>query len=88
MSREFPRLPREIFMNELHETAVAVAPQPVPALLNGVQAARYVGLSKTGWHRAKSVVGFPKPVRVSGSGLRWRKADLDEWVAEMRPARL
>jgi predicted DNA-binding transcriptional regulator AlpA len=62
-------------------------PAPVPLLLNGVKAARYLGLSRSGWFRAKAVVGFPKPVRVLGNGDRWRKADLDEWVAKMRPSR-
>jgi predicted DNA-binding transcriptional regulator AlpA len=69
------------------QKAEQTAPPAVPALLDGVRAARYVGLSKTGWYRAKSVVGFPKPVRVEGSGLRWRRVDLDAWVSGMRPAR-
>jgi predicted DNA-binding transcriptional regulator AlpA len=72
-------------MNDRTESAVAA--MPVPALLDGVRAMNYLGLSRSGWFRAKSAVGFPRPVRVEGSGLRWRRSDLDEWVSRMRPAR-
>jgi hypothetical protein len=59
----------------------------VPALLDGLAARRYLGLSKTGWHRAKSAGLLPKSVHVDGSGERWRKTDLDRFTAGLKPRR-
>ena len=59
----------------------------VPLLLDGVQARKYLGLSKSGWHRAKSAGLLPDAVHVEGSGDRFRRADLDALVERLKPRR-
>ena len=76
------------FENFVKRIVDAVAEQvQVPALLDAVAARRYCGLSKSGWHRAKSAGLLPKSVYVEGSGDRWRKRDLDHWIERMRSRR-
>lgn len=58
-----------------------------PALLDQVQARTYCGMSKSGWHRARSAGLVPRPVHIEGSGLRWKRSDLDDWISKMKPAR-
>jgi hypothetical protein len=70
------------------KAAVAEALETIPALLDGAQARRYVGLSKSGWHRARSAGLLPKPVLVEGSGDRYRRADLDKFVERLKPRRV
>lgn len=59
----------------------------VPQLLDGVQARRYVGLSKSAWFRAKSAGLLPRAVFVEGAGDRYRRADLDKFVERLKPRR-
>jgi predicted DNA-binding transcriptional regulator AlpA len=58
-----------------------------PHLLDGAQARRYVGLSRSGWFRAASAGVLPKPVFIAGSGDRYRRADLDRFVERLRTRR-
>ena len=60
---------------------------PVPQLLDQVAAMNYVGLKRSGWFRLKSAGLLPKPVYLEGSGERFRRADLDRWIAAMKPHR-
>lgn len=53
-----------------------------PALLSPVQAAVYVSMSRRWLYRALSAGEFPKPVKI-GKATRWRRADLDAWIAEL-----
>jgi|LSQX01.3.fsa_nt_gb excisionase family DNA binding protein len=53
-----------------------------PALLTPAQASTYVGMSRRWVYRALSAGEFPRPVKV-GRSTRWRRADLDQWIAEL-----
>jgi predicted DNA-binding transcriptional regulator AlpA len=46
---------------------------------------RYVGLSRSGYYRLMAANEAPKPVPLPGVRLRWRKSDLDAWVARLKP---
>ena len=62
----------------------AAAPIP-PALLTADEAAAYIGMSRRWVWRATSAGLFPQPVRVGGA-TRWRRADLDRWIADLEEA--
>ena len=59
----------------------------VPQLLDQTAAMRYVGLSKSGWFRAKSAGLLPNPVYIDGSGEKWKRRDLDAWVERLKTRR-
>jgi predicted DNA-binding transcriptional regulator AlpA len=59
----------------------------VPQTLDGRGAARYLGLSRSGFARARAAGALPRPVLIEGSGMRYRKRDLDEWLARRKPGR-
>ena len=67
--------------------AVAEATSILPQLLDQGDAWTYCGLSRSGWFRLKSAGELPAPIHVSGVGLRWRRADLDKWLARLKPRR-
>jgi predicted DNA-binding transcriptional regulator AlpA len=46
---------------------------------------RYLGLSRSAWYRLLSSGQAPPPVPLPGSRPRWRRADLDSWVARLKP---
>lgn len=60
-------------------TAVAAAGEP-PFLLTAEDVARYLQISIRSVFRLKSLGLLPRPVAVLGS-VRWRRADIEEWVA-------
>jgi predicted DNA-binding transcriptional regulator AlpA len=60
---------------------------PLPQLFDQADAMRYVGLPRSTWFRLRSADELPAPVAVPGSGPRWRRADLDKWLAKLKPAR-
>lgn len=82
---------REPFAELLAAVRAAIAEElaaaSVPQLLDGVQARKYVGLSRSGWFRALSAGRLPKPVFVEGSGERFRRVDLDKFVERLKPRR-
>jgi predicted DNA-binding transcriptional regulator AlpA len=83
-------LGREDFKALVDAVAQAVSErlsQPHPQLLDGVAARRYLGMSKSGWHRAKSAGLLPAAVFIEGSGSRWRKRDLDSWLERLKSRR-
>jgi predicted DNA-binding transcriptional regulator AlpA len=45
----------------------------------------YVGLSRSAFYRLMSAGEAPRPVPLSGTRLRWRRADLDAWVSRLKP---
>lgn len=51
------------------------------SLLNIQEAARYVSLSVSSLAKFRVYGGGPKYVRLSPRSIRYRKSDLDEWVA-------
>jgi len=73
----------------------ATVPLPVPAaapakpglLLTQNKSWEYVGIPRSTWFRLRSAGSLPEPVNVPGSGLFWRRADLDKWVASLKPER-
>ncbi len=61
--------------------------KPTAQLLDQPAAMGYCGLKRSGWFRLKSAGLLPKPLTLEGSGERWRRADLDRWIAAMKPRR-
>jgi prophage regulatory protein len=51
-------------------------------LLNCEEAAAIIGISKRHWYRLVSEGAAPAPVRL-GRCVRWRQADLDEWIKNL-----
>jgi len=58
-----------------------------PQMLDQCEAHRYCGLSRSTWFKLRSADRLPQPVHVEGSGLRWRKSDLDRWMGTLKPRR-
>jgi len=58
-----------------------------PLLLSQSEAWTYLGLPRSTWFRLRSAGKLPDPVNVPGSGLFWRRADLDKWVTNLKPER-
>ncbi len=55
-----------------------------PLLLTIEEVSQLIGLSVRQIHRLKSLGGFPKEVRIGGS-VRFRRQDIEEWVADGCP---
>jgi len=51
-----------------------------PLLLTDVQAANLAGISRATWHRLRSAGKLPPSVRL-GRSVRWRRAEIEEWIA-------
>lgn len=56
-----------------------------PLTFTQAEAARYAGLSRSGWFRLKSAGLLPKPVHVPGVGVRYRRSDLERWAERLKP---
>lgn len=67
--------------------AVRESVGPLPQLFDQPGAMKYVGLARSTWFRLRSMGEIPEPVSVPGTGPRWRRADLDAWLARLKPAR-
>lgn len=67
--------------------AAAVKATPAPQLLDQSAAATYCGLARSTWFRLRAEGELPEPVSVAGSGMKWRRADLDKWLARLKPRR-
>jgi excisionase family DNA binding protein len=52
----------------------------VPELLTVEQAAAMAGVGKRSWWRFSSSGKAPAPVRI-GRSVRWRRAEIAEWIA-------
>ena len=53
-----------------------------PLLLDAREASMLCGVSLRSWHRLVSSGDVPQPVRIGhGRLVRWRRADLEDWVA-------
>ena len=53
-------------------------------LLSDVEVAALMSVSRnTVWRWADRLADFPQPVRIGGA-TRWRKADLDKYVADLK----
>ncbi|MCA3105800.1 MAG: hypothetical protein IOD09_07075 [Rhodocyclaceae bacterium] len=57
-----------------------------PLILDAIAAAALIGISERGFHYVRGREDFPKPISVlSPRRPRWRRADLEEWVATRPP---
>ena len=63
------------------------AKPPKPLLLPQAESYEYIGIPRSSWYRLRAAGLLPLPVNVPGSGLMWRTADLDAWVARLKPER-
>lgn len=62
---------------------------PVPEsslLLSAVEVAALLGVSRAHVWRMNSSGGLPEPVRL-GKAVRWRRCELEAWVAAGAPSR-
>lgn len=64
-----------------------LAPRPLPLLLDHSQAAEMVGVSRSAWFRLVGSPGFPAAIAVEGVGPRFRRQDVEKWVAGLRAKR-
>ncbi|MEE1297010.1 MAG: helix-turn-helix domain-containing protein [Bifidobacterium sp.] len=60
-------------------------PQTKEALLNIDQLAAYLGISKDSIYRRRrhTTIDLPPAIKI-GKNLRWRKSDVDNWVANQQ----
>ena len=65
----------------------ATIPPAAPLLLTTRQAWQHLGVSRAAFFRLRSADLIPAPVHVPGSGLRYRRADLERWAEKLKPAR-
>jgi predicted DNA-binding transcriptional regulator AlpA len=63
----------------------AAAPQP--QMFCADDAAAYCGISRAALYRLRAAERFPAAVKVEGVDPRWRRADLDRWIAGLKPGR-
>ena len=59
----------------------------LPALIAQEAVPGYVGISRPVMFRLISEGKFPKSVVINGGGKKYRRTDLDKWVAALKPAR-
>ncbi len=63
----------------MSETQKATLPQR--------EAWEYCGVSRSGWFKLRAQGLLPLPIEIPHVGQRWRKADLDKWLASLKPSR-
>jgi predicted DNA-binding transcriptional regulator AlpA len=56
-------------------------------LLTARQAAALCGVSAATWHRMVASGRCPAPVRLSAGCVRWRRGELEDWIAAGCPDR-
>ncbi|MCE9560428.1 MAG: hypothetical protein K8U57_00075 [Planctomycetes bacterium] len=61
--------------------------RPQPQTFAQPDAWQYLGLSRSAWFRAKSADLLPRPIHIEGTGDRWRRKDLDQWLERQKPRR-
>ena len=54
---------------------------PPPELLRCAEVVQRFGIDKTQIYRLMRAGDFPPPVRIGRRSVRWRREDLDRWVA-------
>ena len=65
-----------------------LAPVELPLLLTAVAAGRFIGVGPTRFYELRRVPGFPAPVGLPGqkAAARYRRSDLEAWVASLPTA--
>lgn len=61
--------------------------QLVPLMVDAKQAAAITSVSVATWHRMVSAGKTPAPVKLSAGCVRWRVADLEDWIEKGCPDR-
>jgi len=73
----------------LREETIPSQTARVPSLallLTNNEAAEYVGISPSKLRAMASAGNFPRPVKLPGcKSTRWRRVDIDKWVASLSP---
>lgn len=92
MSSNAPALPvgRADFLALVEAVAQAVADRlaaPLPQTFDQPGAIAYVGVSRSAWFRLKSAGKVPAPIHIDGTGERWRRKDLDQWIERLKARR-
>lgn len=59
----------------------------LPALIPQEQVPAYLGISRPVMFRLLAEGKFPKPVALAHAGKKYRRADLDRWLAALKPAK-
>ena len=67
-------------------TTIQKMPDPGSLLIDARAAWTLCGLSKSSWYKNLSCGRIPRPVKIGGA-LRWRRRELEEWIAAGCPAR-
>ena len=62
-------------------TEMRAAQTPEPDLLRCSEVVERFGVSKTQLYRLIRSGHFPSPIRIGERSVRWRRADLDRWLA-------
>ena len=52
-------------------------------LLTREQAQDFIGLGRNAFYHARNNLGLPAPVKLGGKYRRWRKSDLQNWLANL-----
>jgi len=70
-------------------------PETIPQLLTETQAAEYLGVSTSALQKGRmegnptgNRLNMPPHVKIPGVGVRYRKIDCDEWLANLQPQRV
>jgi predicted DNA-binding transcriptional regulator AlpA len=61
------------------ETTYSQQPPLIP------KAWTYCGVSRAGYYRMMAADQAPKPVKLAFGRNLWRRADLDKWIASLKP---
>lgn len=56
---------------------------PEPVLLRRAEVESLVGMKRAQLYRKIAAGEFPRPVSIGGRSVRWRRADLDRWLADL-----
>lgn len=62
-------------------------PALLPFMVSADDAAALIGVSPATWHRMTSAGKTPAPIKLSLGCVRWRVADLKDWIEKGCPDR-
>jgi predicted DNA-binding transcriptional regulator AlpA len=65
----------------------AAGTQVAPLLVAARQAAALCGVSVATWHRMNAARRCPAPLRLAAACVRWRAAELENWILAGCPSR-
>jgi predicted DNA-binding transcriptional regulator AlpA len=56
---------------------------PQPLLVSAHQAARIIGISERTLHNFRKREDFPKPIVLGPRTVRWRRQEIEAWIASL-----